>query len=150
VCESHIYDSGTARNEEGDAMSRATGTFTVSSWDEDTYSELDGGGKLTKAQVSFGFNGDLEARGDWDALMCYRDDGTAAFTGFQRTVGKLAGREGSFVLRSDGTFEGGEARSSWQVVDGSASGELRGLRGSGSAVAGGGPGGTFTFEYELG
>ena len=64
------------------------------------------------------------------------------------TVGKLDGREGSFVLRADGTFTGGEARSHWQEVEGSASGDLTGLRGRGSAVAGG-PGGTFTLEYEL-
>jgi hypothetical protein len=130
-------------------MSEASGTFTVSSWDEDTYSELEGGGKLTKARVTFGFSGDLEAQGEWDAVMCYSQDGTAAFTGYQRTTGKLGGRAGSFVLRADGTFEGGEARSSWQVVPGSASGELAGLLGTGTAVAGG-PGGSFTFEYQLG
>jgi len=39
---------------------QATGTFTVSSWDEDTYQELDGGGKLTRARVSFGLSGDLD------------------------------------------------------------------------------------------
>jgi hypothetical protein len=131
-------------------MPTATGKFSVSSWDEDTYAELDGGGKLTKARVTFGLSGDLEAQGDWDALMCYRDDGTATFTGYQRTVGTLDGRGGSFVLRADGTFEGGVATTNWQVMDGSASGELRGLRGTGSAVAPGGPGGTFRFEYELG
>src|ERR1700761_8777864 len=118
-------------------MSEATGTFTVSSWDEDTYGELESGGKLTKARVAFGFSGDLEARGEWDAVMCYQPDGTAAFTGYQRTAGTLGGRSGSFVLRADGTFEGGEAKSNWLVVPGTASGELAGLRGSGTAVAGG-------------
>ena len=131
-------------------MQTATGKFSVSSWDEDSYAELDSGGKLTKARVTFGFSGDLEAQGDWDALMCYTGDGTAAFTGYQRTVGTLGGRNGSFVLRADGTFENGVATTNWQVVDGSASGELLGLRGTGSAVAPGGPGGTFTFEYEIG
>lgn len=130
-------------------MAEAKGTFTVSSWDEDTYEELEGGGKLTKARVTYGFNGDLEGRGDWDALMCYRDDGSATFTGFQRTTGTLGGRQGSFVLRADGTFSAGVARSTWQVVDGSGSGEFRGLRGSGTAVAEGGPGGMFSFEYRL-
>lgn len=129
---------------------QATGTFTVSSWDEDMYEDLDGGGKLTRARVLFGFSGDLEAQGGWEALMCYREDGTAYFTGLQRTVGKLAGREGSFVLRADGTFEDDQARTSWQVVEGSAAGQLRGLRGTGSAVSVGGPGGTFAFDYELG
>lgn len=131
-------------------MPAATGKFSVSSWDEDTYAELDSGGKLTKARVTFGFSGDLEAQGEWNALMCYRDDGTAAFTGYQRTAGTLGGRTGSFVLRADGTFTGGVATTNWQVMDGSASGELRGLRGTGSAEASEGPGGTFTFEYELG
>jgi hypothetical protein len=130
-------------------MAQATGTFTVSSWDENTYEELDGGGKLTKATVTFAFSGDLEGQGQWDAVMCYRDDGTATFTGYQRTTGTLGGRTGTFVLRADGTFENGEAKSIWQVVDGSAIGDLRGLTGTGQAVATATPPGTFTFEYEL-
>jgi hypothetical protein len=130
-------------------MAQATGTFTVSSWDENTYEELDGGGKLTKATVAFAFSGDLEGEGHWDAVMCYRDDGTATFTGYQRTIGTLGGRTGTFVLRGDGTFSGGEARTAWQVEAGSATGELRGLTGSGEAVATATPPGSFTFEYEL-
>lgn len=130
-------------------MAKAAGTFTVLAWEEDTYTELDSGGKLTKARVRFGFSGDLEAEGEWDALMCYRDDGTASFTGYQQTTGALDGRSGSFVMRGDGTFDGGVATTTWQVVDGSASGELRGLRGTGTAAASIGPSGTFTLEYEL-
>ncbi len=130
-------------------MATATGSFTVSSWDEDTYEELDSGGKLTKARVTFAYSGDLEAQGAWDALMCYRADGSATFTGFQQMAGQLDGRVGSFVLRADGGYSSGEATSSWQVVEGSGGGDLRGLRGSGSSVATSGPGGTFTFEYEL-
>jgi hypothetical protein len=130
-------------------MAQATGTFTVSSWDENTYEELDGGGKLTKATVTFAFSGDLDGQGQWDAVMCYRDDGTATYTGYQRTTGTLGGRTGTFVLRADGTFDNGEAKSTWQVVDGSATGDLRGLTGVGQAVATATPPGTYTFEYEL-
>ncbi len=131
-------------------MAEAKGTFAVSTWDEDTFVDLESGGKLTKARVVFGFDGDLQGEGVWDALMCYRDDGTATFTGFQHTAGSLGGRQGSFVVRADGTFESGVARTTWQVVDGTGSGGLRGLRGTGSAVSEASPGGTFTFEYELG
>ena len=127
----------------------ATGTFTVSSWDEDTYEQLGGGGKLTRARVVFGLVGDLEAEAGWDAVMCYLPDGTAYFTGYQRTTGKLGDREGSFVFRADGTYAGGEARTTWQVVDGTGTAGLRGVRGSGTAVSTGGPGGTYTFSYEL-
>jgi hypothetical protein len=127
----------------------ATGEFTVTGWDESTYADLGGGAKLTKARVSFGFSGDLEAEGGWEALMCYRADGSAIFVGFQHTSGKLAGRNGSFVLRADGTFEGGEARTDWHVVDGTGTGDLQGLRGNGTATSTGGSGGTYTFSYEL-
>jgi hypothetical protein len=59
--------------------------------------------------------------------MCYRDNGTAVYTGLERITGQLAGRSGS-----------------------SGTGDLAGLRGQGSSVAASGPGGTFTFEYDLG
>jgi hypothetical protein len=131
-------------------MARAEGTFTVKSWDENTYQELEENGKLTKASVGFTFEGDLTAEATWDAVMCYLPDGTAVFTGYQHTSGTLDGRAGSFVLRGDGEFANGEARTAWQVVEGSGTGALAGLTGSGSAVAGATPPGTFAFDYDLG
>jgi hypothetical protein len=128
----------------------AKGTFTVSSWEEHTSAELGGNGKLTRATVTFDFAGDATAQGTWDAVMCYRADGTAVFTGFQRMNGRLRGRSGTFVARADGTYEGGEARTDWQVIDGSGTGELAGLRGSGSSVSNAPPGGTFSLDYDLG
>lgn len=128
----------------------AEGTFTVSSWDENAYAELEGKGKLTKATVAFDFTGDLTAHGAWDAVMCYRPDGTAVFTGMQRMTGEVGGRAGSFVALANGTFEGGEARTAWQVIDGSGTAELAGLRGQGSSLSSSSPGGTFSFDYELG
>src|SRR6266702_886023 len=52
---------------------QAKGTFTVSGWDENTYEELENGGKLTKAHVTFGLDGDLQGEGGWEAVMCYRE-----------------------------------------------------------------------------
>jgi len=128
---------------------RAKGTFTVAGWDENTYEELANGGKLTKAQVTFELDGDLVGQGRWEAVMCYRPNGTATFTGFQHTTGTLAGGRGSFVVRADGTFENGEARTTWEIIDGSATGDLSGVRGSGSAVTTGPSGGDFSLDYEL-
>jgi hypothetical protein len=129
---------------------RAEGTFTVAGWDESTYQELDGKGKLTKARMTFDFAGGVQGQGVSETLMCYRKDGTAVFTGLQRMVGQVAGRSGSYVLLADGSFDGAVARTDWKVVEGSGTGELTGLRGTGSAVAGSTPPGTFTFDYELG
>ena len=129
---------------------RAQGTFTVKSWDENAYKELAGNAKLTKARMTFSFAGDMEAECTSDTLMCYRDDGTAVYTGLDQMTGQLAGQSGSFVLRTEGAYEGGGARTTWQVIEGSGTGELTGLRGAGSAVSANAPGGTFSLDYDLG
>lgn len=128
---------------------RATGTFTVAGWDESAYEEFEGGGKLTKAQVTFGLDGALKGTARWEAVMCYRPDGTADFTGYQRVTGDLGSRNGTFVVRADGAYSDGVARTTWTVVEGSSTGALAGLHGSGEAVTTSGSGGDFTFDYEL-
>ncbi|MGO8960102.1 MAG: DUF3224 domain-containing protein [Streptosporangiaceae bacterium] len=131
-------------------MTQASGSFTVASWDESTYQELSGNGKLTKATVTFGLTGDLTGEATWDAVMYYRPDGSATFTGMQRVDGQLGGIAGSFVVRADGEFVNGEARSRWQIIEGSGSAGLAGLTGNGSAVATAEPPGLYTLEYDLG
>jgi hypothetical protein len=63
--------------------------------------------------------------------MMHRQDATAEFVGLERVVGRLCDRSGSFVLRHQGTFQGGTATTDWFVVPGSGTGELTGLRGEG-------------------
>jgi Protein of unknown function (DUF3224) len=128
---------------------RAEGTFTVTSWQEDTYQELDGKGKLTRATVSYRLSGDIEADATWAALMFYREDGTAEYTGLQHVTGRIGGRAGTCVMVADGGYAGGEASGTWRVIPGSGTGELAGLRGSGMSVATSEPPGTFTLDYEL-
>jgi hypothetical protein len=63
-------------------------------------------------------------------------DGTdASYVGYERVAGTLAGRSGSFVLRLEGGFEQGAARTPGTVAEGTATGELAGLRGAGGYVA---------------
>lgn len=110
---------------------QAKATFELKSWDEKPFSEVEGAGKLSHAVVRKTFHGDVEGDGALEYLMAYHTDGTATFTGLERIIGKLAGKQGSFVLRHDGTFEAGVAKTKWEVVPGSATGELKGLRGEG-------------------
>lgn len=128
---------------------RASGTFTVAGWDENTYEEFDGGGKLTKAHVTFGLEGEMSGEASWEAVMCYRPDGTADFTGYQRVTGRLGSRDGSFVVKAEGDFKDGVARTAWHIIEGSSTGDLTGLRGAGEAVTTGGTGGDFSLDYEL-
>ena len=126
-----------------------TGDFEVTGWDESTYEELGGDAKLTRASVQQQFTGDLEATGSWQALMCYTLDGRASYTGQVRVVGKLGGRSGSFVLQTDGGYDGSEARWSWSVIPGSATDDLAGLTGSGELRAPHGMTGTYDLDYDL-
>jgi hypothetical protein len=129
----------------------AEGTFAVASWEEDTYEDLAGEEKLTRARMGFRLSGDLAGDLVSDALMYYREDGTAEYTGLQRFSGQIGGRSGTCVMVADGGYDGGEARSTWRVIPGSGSGDLAGLAGSGISVAAAGqPGGTYSLDYELG
>jgi len=129
----------------------AAGTFTVASWEEDTYQDLAGQEKLTKARMGFRLTGDLAGDLVSDSLMYYREDGTAEYTSLQRFTGQIAGRSGACMMIADGGYDGGEARSAWRVIPGSGTGDLAGLVGSGVSVAAAGqPGGTYSLDYELG
>ena len=128
----------------------ASARFAITSWDEKAYSEGQGLPKLTRASVTKTFTGDVEGEGQVEYLMMYRADGSAAFVGLERVVGRVGGQNGSFVLQRAGVFEGGLAKESYTVVPGSATGELQGLRGEGSTALGHGTEYPFTLSYELG
>jgi Protein of unknown function (DUF3224) len=113
---------------------KATGSFTIKSWDEQPFAELEGGPKLTQARVTTTYTGDLDGEGTSTLVMAY-DGADASYAGYERVVGSLGGRSGSFVLRLAGGFEQGAARTDWTVVEGSGTGELAGLRGEGGYVA---------------
>jgi Protein of unknown function (DUF3224) len=127
----------------------ASGQFKLESWDEQTYAEFDEGGKLTRASVTQTFSGDIEGDGAVEWLMCYRPDETADFVGLQRVTGQVGERSGTFVLRTDGSFDGRVAKGDWFVVPGSGTGELRGLRGKGGFNAPLGPEATVTLDYDF-
>ena len=61
----------------------------------------------------------------------------------------VAGMVVAFVLQRTGTFEGGQAKESYSVVQGSGSGDLQGIRGEGSSAVGHGMEHPFTLSYEL-
>ena len=130
-------------------MARARGSFEVTSWEEETYEEMDDGGKLTRASVAQTFTGDIEGNGAVQWLMSYRADGTAHFVGLQRVRGTMAERSGAFVLETIGEFDGKVARWAASVVDGSGTGGLRGLTGSGTFEAPNGPRASFDLNYQL-
>lgn len=127
----------------------ANARFAIKGWDERPYGEGEGLPKMTKAAVTKTFTGDVSGEGHVEYLMMYRADGSATFVGLERIVGKVAGKAGSFVLERTGVFENGTAKESYSVVPGSATGELRGLRGEGASAVGHGSDHPFTLTYDF-
>jgi hypothetical protein len=75
------------------------------------------------------FTGDLNGSGVAEHVRVVRPDGTDTFWEVERFIGSLAGRSGSFLLTASGHTVDGIVHGQWEVVPGSATGELAGLMG---------------------
>jgi hypothetical protein len=129
----------------------ATGTFEIDSWDEKPYDEREGT-KLTRTRVTKTFNGDVEGESTAELLMAYgAREGSAAYVGFERIVGRVNGRTGSFVLHHNASSAGsrGERSATWSVVPDSGTGELRGLKGEARIPIEADGGHSFTLDYDF-
>lgn len=110
---------------------RARGKFKSTSWDEQTYQELAGGGKLTRAAVTFDFSGHVVGESRTIYLMVYPVGGVVHFVGLDSITGRIGDKSGSFVLQQTGTYAPEQLEATWFVVPGSGTGELTGLSGTG-------------------
>ena len=81
--------------------------------------------------------------------MVYNTAGSVDFVGYERIVGKIGDRSGSFVLHHTGVYANDVAKADYSVVPGSGTGDLAGLRGQGSMAATHSPSSPFPFEYEF-
>ena len=130
-------------------MKTANARFAIKSWDEKPYSEGQDRPRLTRASVTKTYTGEIEGEGQVEYLMMHRSDGSATFVGLEQVVGRMGGKTGTFVLERTGIFESGQAKESYSVIPGSATGDLQGLRGDGSSAVGHGTEHPFTLSYEL-
>ena len=128
---------------------RANVTFKIVGWDEKPFDEPESGPKLTQAHVQRSFDGDLIGTGNLMYVMTHLDDENASFLGYEKVVGELGGRTGSFVLRHTGVYDGGAATSEMEVVSGSGTDELTGLSGAARFSAGHAEEHDMPLEYEI-
>jgi Protein of unknown function (DUF3224) len=110
-------------------------TFDVEGWDEKPFAEAPDAAKLTQADVTKKYDGDVTGTSDTVWLMAYADDKTATFVGIERITGSVGGRDGTLVLQHVGTYAEGAAKAKLSVVEGAGTGELAGVTGSGDLVA---------------
>lgn len=125
----------------------ARATFRITAWDEDTYEDLEGPARLTRATAAQTFTGDIQGDGSVTWLMAYGAEDNATYVGLQRFTGRVGDRQGSVVLTTSGIFDGAMAKGTWTVVKGF--GDLAGLTGTGDFVAplAGEP--SVTLDYDL-
>ncbi|PCJ38665.1 MAG: hypothetical protein COA81_12520 [Alphaproteobacteria bacterium] len=110
--------------------------FKMDSWDEEVYFKADDNSKISKATVTKSYSGEIDGKGVLNYLMSYYADGSAYFVGIERVEGEVSGKTGTFIFSHEGTFKDGIATSEFQIVKGSATGNLIGLTGKGHFSSG--------------
>ena len=115
-------------------MSTAKGTIEHNNWDEKPYHEA-APLKSSEAKIDIVMHGDIEARGPGRYLMQYPAPETCHYSGYLVLDGTLGGRKGQFIIFEVGDWTNGVAASKWQIVEGSGTGELKGITGIGSYAA---------------
>jgi len=127
---------------------KATGTFGVKAFDEETLTEYEHGGKLSRARIVQTYSGDLDGELTADLVMHYHADGTAEFLGYQRFVGRIGDRAGSFVMTAAGAYDSAAAKTECIIIAGSGTDDFEGFTGRGDATVGhGADAGHYTLDY---
>ncbi|HEY3468351.1 MAG TPA: DUF3224 domain-containing protein [Amycolatopsis sp.] len=128
--------------------------FTTKNWEEKVVSGTEGGPRVAHARATMAYQGVIEGESSCDLLLYYAgegyDSGQTTSPSFERFEGKVDGREGTFIVRHEYTFDAKGIASTFTVVPGSGTGELTGLTGTGTS--GGALGEDqlgYTFEYAL-
>jgi Protein of unknown function (DUF3224) len=128
---------------------RATGTFTIDSWEDDPFVEQ-GDVKLSRVRVTKTFSGEVEGTSTAALVMAGAQEGSAAYVGLEQFVVSVQGRSGSFVLQHNATMTKDSQSLSLTVVPDSGTGDLLGLRGEGRIEIDAEGGHTLILDYELG
>ena len=126
--------------------SRAAAKIVVRSSESKPFDEA-ASPALTELHLRETFTGDMAGDSTVRALQVRRDDRSASMVSIQRFRGKLAGRQGTFVLQGSELIENGKIKATWFVVPRSGTGELSGLRGEGGFEGDFGKGSDGTLDY---
>jgi len=134
---------------------KAKATYKVEKWSEETWQTISPEVKMTKASVEFKLEGEIVGKAVVEYLMYYpyfdaKDPhkSSAEYIGLMHIDGKLNGKSGSFAVDDSGIFEVGTAYSTLRILEGSGTGELKGIKGNGKYRANQ-EGNHFEVDYEF-
>jgi hypothetical protein len=116
--------------------------------DAETYDDREGA-VLGRIHIERGFQGDLEGEATAELLTATAENGAAVYLALDRIIGRLDGREGSFVLHHRGVLSADGAEIDGAIVPGSGTGELKGITGKGAITVDDDGTHRLTLDYEL-
>ncbi|PZG13725.1 DUF3224 domain-containing protein [Nonomuraea aridisoli] len=128
----------------------AMGTFETAGWTPQPPFDDRDGVTLGVVTLTKTFEGDLTGTSLVTMMVATTpEEDSRSYVALERVEGTLDGRTGSFVVQHDAVSDRGEQSLRVSVVPGSATGELRGLRGRLDITID--PDGThhYTFDYTL-
>ena len=127
----------------------ASATFDIDAWDEQPWD--DGiGARLTRTRATKTYHGEIEGSSVSELLMAYaQETASRAYVGFERIVGRVGDRTGSFVLHHTATASGAGHAVSWSIVPDTGTGGLEGIRGEAQIVTTPQGGHSITLDYDL-
>jgi hypothetical protein len=125
-----------------ESMTPTTITITGKTWDEERVGEVAGPHAVARATFTTEWSGEIAGTSTCWLLIAYVDGDpeqpqtlAGPYTGYELVTATIGDRSGTFVLAAAGDHRGGVARTEVRIVDGSGTGELVGIRGSGSYAA---------------
>lgn len=128
----------------------AKGTFETSGWTPQPPFDDRDGVTLSFVTLSKTFTGDLTGTGvvTMSTAITPVED-SRSYVALERIEGTLHGRRGSFVVQHNAVSDRGEQSLAISVVPDSATGELRGLRGTMAITVAPDGSHSYTFDYTL-
>jgi hypothetical protein len=92
------------------------GTYQTTHWQEQEYSQVEHGPRLTVAEKELTMEGGIEGKGILRYSMVYLSDGSHRFTAHVCITGRLGDREGRFVVEDTGMGTAEKASGTWKII----------------------------------
>lgn len=126
-------------------------TFSNTAWEERVFTEQNDFPRHSSVEATNDFTGVIAGNGIVRYTMFYETGETGRFIGMQILNGSIDGRQGSFTVREEGSWEGTSIAGAMTVIEGSGTGDLVGITGSGeySYTGGENMACAYSFDYQL-
>ncbi len=108
----------------------AVGTVKLNGMDE-KFNQHTG---MMQSKVKHHYAGDIEGESCFECLSFSANANSGNFVGLEYLTGRIGNRRGGFILQHVGSIKSGKSESTLNVLSGSGTGELAGIKGYGRST----------------